>query len=72
MSTDPQTTVGPVRARFIGTPESVAVVLDLLAMACFDVTASAIYPTRDRNGHVRIYADITPADPTVTTPGMEQ
>lgn len=67
MSIDSQTSVGPVRARFIGTPESVAVVLDLLAMACFEVTASAVYPTRDRNGHVRIYADITPAAPTTET-----
>ncbi|WP_280508770.1 hypothetical protein [Nocardia flavorosea] len=67
MSTVPQTSLPPVRVRFIGTPESVAVVLDLLTMACFDVTTSRLYPTRDRNGHVRVYADITPAPPATTS-----
>ncbi|WP_157105839.1 hypothetical protein [Nocardia sienata] len=52
-----------VQMRLIGTPESVAAVLDHLAALGADIDASAMYSSRYSTGHVRIYAEITPARP---------
>lgn len=58
MTTSPDIPSSPVRVRLVGSPESVAAVLDQLARWGADVSASALYPSRYSTAHVRIYAEI--------------